>query len=144
MKFTFERWHEGGPTEQFAIFCRMDAEIEANHRKRLEHRDQNADEDRKALRLKGRTSAVIVCAKQGADDDDQMTPRTNRNTGLHFSTPRPPKRHKNSEGSKRRPSSARRYALNATSLVIGTVALTGAFDEMTGRTGQKMRMGWRG
>jgi hypothetical protein len=121
----------------------MDPEIEANHRKRLEHQDQNAVEYRKALRPKGRTSAVIVCAKQGADEDDQMTPRTNRNTGLHFSTPRPPKRLKDSEGSKRRPASARRYALIVTSLV-GTVALTGAFDEMTGRTGEKMRMGWRG
>jgi hypothetical protein len=104
----------------------MDPEIEANHRKRLEHQDQNADEDPKILRPKGRTSAVIVCAKQGADEDDQMKPRTNRNTGLHFSTPRPPKRLKNSEGSKRRPASARRYALNVTPLVVGTVALTGA------------------
>ena len=94
----------------------MDAEVEAEHRKRLEHRDPTLNEDRDGQRPKGRTSAVLVCAQQGADEDDEMTP-TSRSTGLRFSTPRPPKRLKNSEGSKRRPASARRYALDAKSIL---------------------------
>jgi hypothetical protein len=115
----------------------MDPEIEVEHRKRLEHRDDHSHEGRDAERPKGRTSAVLVCAQQGDDEDGEMTPPT-RNTGLRFSTPRPPKRLTNSEGSKRRPASARRYVLDAQSILTSTAALTGGVDEMAGQTSVKM------
>jgi hypothetical protein len=64
--------------------------------------------------------------------------RETTKTGLRFSTPRPPKRLTNSEGSKRRPASARRYVLDAQSILTSTAALTGGVDEMAGQTSVKM------